>query len=153
YWSIAVRASLRDAGRILAVSRHSAADTLRVDASCAQRVRVTPLGVDPSFHVVPRDEALQASAAIVPEGMRFFLVLGGGYTNKNHAGAIAAFARAFTGADPFHLLIIQRERMLGPEIERALGQAGLSGRVHVHSEIAAGALVALYNRAEALLFP
>jgi glycosyltransferase involved in cell wall biosynthesis len=153
YWSAAVRDSLRHAGRILAVSRHSAADTVRVDPACAPRVRVTHLGVDRSFHPLPAEEALRASAAIVPEGMRFFLVLGGGYPNKNHAGAIAAFARAFTASDPFHLLLIQRERTLPREIARALGRAGLSGRVHVRSEIGADALVALYNRAEALLFP
>lgn len=153
YWSLAIRASVRRAGRIIAVSQHSADDTRRLDPSIADRLRVTHLGVDPVFTRPDEATALARTRAIVPEGMRFFLVLGGGYPNKNHAAAVLAFARAATSADDLHLVIIQRERTFPKEVERALGATGAASRVHVRDKIPIEALVALYARAEALIFP
>ena len=153
YWSAAVRSSLRRARRILAVSRHTADDTLRLDPSVHDRLRVTHLGVDPVFAPMPQELALRRTADIVPGGMRFFLVLGGGFPNKNHVGAIRAFARAFTSADGVHLVIIQRDRSHPPEVARALRDAGLLDRVHVRSKVSLDVLLGLYARAEALVFP
>lgn len=154
WWSYAVRRSLRRAGRVLAVSRHSAADALRVEPAAEGRIRVTPLAVDhAAFRPLPAAEALAHSSAVVPAGTRYLLVLGGGYPNKNHAAAALAFARAFRADDGVHLLIIQRERTLPPELQRATREAGLEGRVHVRGGVSVEALCALYARAEALVFP
>jgi glycosyltransferase involved in cell wall biosynthesis len=152
-WAYAVRRSMRRAGRILAVSRHSAADGARVEPAAADRIRVTPLGVDHAFRPIPPAEAIARTRDLLPEGHRFFLVLGGGYANKNHVAAVLAFARAFRPQDDLHLVLIQRERTLPPELRRALAQAGLDARVHVRGGVALAALVALYARAEALVFP
>lgn len=153
YWSAAIRSSIRRAARILAVSEHSKDDTIRIDPSVAPRVRVTPLGVDPVFAPLPAPEALARTEDLVPAGRRFFLVLGGGYPNKNHAAAVRAFARAFTAADDLHLVIIQRERTFPEELASALRATGLLSRVHVQSRVGLAALVGLYARAEALIFP
>jgi glycosyltransferase involved in cell wall biosynthesis len=153
YWSMAIRSSVRRVGRILAVSQHSADDTIRVDPAARSRIRVTHLGVDPVFAPLPEGEALTRTRHLVREGLRFFLVLGGGYPNKNHTAALLAFARAFTTADDVHLVIIQRERTFPQELERALRETGLLSRVHVRSKVGLAALVGLYGRAEALIFP
>ncbi|UQA56715.1 glycosyltransferase family 4 protein [Polyangium aurulentum] len=153
WWTYAVRRSLRRAGRIIAVSRHSADDALAVELGAADRMRVTLLGVDAAFRPMPPAEALALSRDVMPEGTRFFLVIGGGYANKNHVTAALAFARAFRPEDDVHLLVIQRERTLPPELGRALAGAGLAARVHVRGGVDREALIALYNRAEALVFP
>ncbi len=153
YWSATIRSSIRRAARILAVSQHSADDTIRIDPASAPRVRVTHLGVDPVFTPLAAPDALARTEDLVPEGRRFFLVLGGGYPNKNHAAAVLAFARAFTTDDDLHLVIIQRERTFPHELASALRTTGLLSRVHVQSRVDLAALIGLYARAEALIFP
>ncbi len=153
YWGIALRSSLRRAARIIAVSNFSKDDAARLLPACRDRLRVTHLAAERVF-VRPTDEdALAATRELVPPEMRFFLVLGGGYPNKNHAAAVLSFARAFTSADNLHLVIIQRERTFASDVEEALRRTGLSDRVHIRSKISLPTLVGLYARAEALIFP
>lgn len=153
YWSTAIRGSIRRAGRVISVSRHTADDTIRLDPEAASRVRVTPLGVDPSFRPMDEGVARRLISSMIPGGARFFLVLGGGYPNKNHTAAVAAFASAFAASDERHLLIIQRERTFPSELAEALRRTGLDERVHVRSRVSDEELCALYTSAEALLFP
>jgi glycosyltransferase involved in cell wall biosynthesis len=153
YWGVALRSSLRRANRVIAVSNHSKEDAAHLVPSCQDRIRVTHLAAERVFVRPSDDDALIATRDLVSPGMRFFLVLGGGYPNKNHAAAILAFARAFTSADDLHLVIIQRERTFSNEVEKALRKTGLSHRVHIRSGVSLNALVGLYARAEALVFP
>lgn len=153
YWGVALRSSLRRAGRVIAVSHHSAEDSVRLVPSCRDRMRVTHLAAERVFARVSEEEALRETRELVAPGMRFFLVLGGGYPNKNHAAAVLSFARAFTSADDAHLVIIQRERTFSGEVEAALRATGLRDRVHVRSKVPLRALIGLYARAEALIFP
>ena len=153
YWSFAVRSSLRRASRILAVSHYSAMDSARIEPDAETRMRVTHLGVDAVFRQMSPEEALSKSADLMPVGRRFFLVLGGGYPNKNHVAAVMAFARTFRDADDVYLLIIQRERTLPAELVEALDQNNLRHRVIVRGGISTETLVALYGRAVALVFP
>lgn len=153
YWGMAIRSSLHRAGRIIAVSNHSRDDAARLIPSCKDRIRVTYLAAEPVFTRPDDEVALENTRELVPAGMRFFLVLGGGYPNKNHAAAVLAFAAAFSSADDVHLVIIQRERTFSKEVEIALRETGLADRVHVRSKISMEALVGLYARAEALVFP
>lgn len=153
YWSLTLHSSIRRAGRVLAVSRHSALDTVRLEPDAESRVRVTFLGVDAIFRPLPAEEALRKSSEVMPDGRRFFLVLGGGYPNKNHIAAVHAFARIFRRSDDVYLLIVQRERTLPAEIVRALEDNGLRDRVVVRGGISSETLVALYGRALGLVFP
>lgn len=153
YWSFAVGSSLRRAGRILAVSRHSAQDTTRVEPQAEERIRVTVLGVDTIFRPMSVEQAVEKSKEVMPAGRRFFLVLGGGYANKNHAAAVVAFARAFRSSDDVHLLIVQRERTLPAELGLVLDRSGLRDRVTVRGGISTETLVALYARALGFVFP
>ena len=153
FWSTAIRSALRRADRILAVSHYSANDTLRVDASCASRLRVTLNGKSPSFRPMERANAERVSASIVPPGQRFFLVVGGGYPNKNHVAAISAFAKAFPSSGDMRMLVVQRRRTRPKEVREILSRLSLDSRIQVRSGVRHEELVALYNRAEALVFP
>ena len=153
YWSLAIRSALREAGRIIAVSQYSGEDAVRVNASCAPRLRVVPLGKSSAFHSMDKVEAERLSAAIIPRGKRFFLVLGGGYPNKNHGAAVSAFAKGFQHSDDIDLLIIQRNRTFPPELRSVIRNSKLETRIRVRSGVGTDELVALYNRAEALVFP
>ena len=153
YWSFAIRSALRQAKRIIAVSKYSGEDAVRVDPSCAPRLRVVHLGKSPVFHPLDKVDAERLSAAVIPSGRRFFLVLGGGYPNKNHVAAVTAFARGFRPSDDVHLLIIQRNRTHPPELRSVIRNSKLETRIHVRSGVGTDELVALYNRAEALVFP
>lgn len=153
YWSFAVRSSLRRASRALAVSHYSAMDSARIVPDAQPRMRVTHLGVDAIFRPMSAKEAINKSADVMPDGRRFFLVLGGGYRNKNHVAAIKAFARTFCDADDVYLLIIQRERTLPAELVAALDKNDLRYRVVVRGGISTETLVGLYGRALGLVFP
>jgi glycosyltransferase involved in cell wall biosynthesis len=153
YWSFAIRSSLRRADRVLAVSQHSANDTLRVDASCASRLRVTLNGKSPSFRHIERETAERATSSIVPIGQRFFLVVGGGYPNKNHVAAVSAFAKAFRDSENIWLLVVERRRPFPPELRRLVRRLRIDNRIQIRSSVEAEELIALYSRAEALVFP
>jgi alpha-1,3-rhamnosyl/mannosyltransferase len=153
FWSTAIRSAIRRADRILAVSQHSADDTLRVDPSCGSRLRVTLNGKSPSFRPMAKVDAEHLSAYIVPPGRRFFLVVGGGYPNKNHVTAVSAFAKAFPHSQDIGLLVIQRRRTLPKELRQLLHRLRFDSRIQVRRDVRNDELVALYNRAEALVFP
>ncbi len=153
YWSLAIRDAIRRADRIVAVSHYSADDILRLDSSCASRLRVTLLGKSPAFRPMEKACAERVSSSVVPPGQRFFLVLGGGSQNKNHVGAVSAFAKAFRVSDGIHLLVIERARTLPRELRQALRHSQLEERINVRAEVRTEELIALYNRAEALVFP
>jgi glycosyltransferase involved in cell wall biosynthesis len=100
-----------------------------------------------------KESAERLSSSIVPPGKRFFLVVGGGYPNKNHVRAVSAFGKAFQAFDNMHLLVIERNRTSPPELRRAVRRTQLPERIIIRDSVAAEELVALYNRAEALVFP
>jgi glycosyltransferase involved in cell wall biosynthesis len=52
-----------------------------------------------------------------------------------------------------HLLVIERQRTFPPEVRRAVRRHRLDDRVQVRGSVPTEQLVALYNRAEALVFP
>jgi glycosyltransferase involved in cell wall biosynthesis len=153
FWSSAIRGAIRRADRILAVSQHSANDTLRVDSSSASRLRVILNGKSPSFRPIGKADAERVTSSIVPLGQRFFLVVGGGYPNKNHAAAVSAFAKAFRLSDDICMLVIQRRRTFPKELRQILRRLRLDSQIQVRSDVRNDELVALYNRAEALVFP
>jgi glycosyltransferase involved in cell wall biosynthesis len=153
FWSSGIRSAIRRADRILAVSQYSANDTLRVDPSCASRLRVTLNGKSPSFRPIEKADAERATSSIIPVGQRFFLAVGGGYPNKNHVAAVSAFAKAFPHSQDIRMLVIQRRRTLPKELRQILRRLRLDSRIQVRSDVRNDELVALYNRAEALVFP
>ncbi|HXP34742.1 MAG TPA: glycosyltransferase family 1 protein [Chthoniobacterales bacterium] len=153
FWSTAIRSAIRRADRILAVSQHSADDTLRVDPSCGPRLRVTLNGRSPSFRPMAKADAEHLSASIVSLGRRFFFVVGGGYPNKNHVTAVSAFAKAFPRSQDICLLVIQRRRTRPKELRQLLRRLAFDSRIQVRRDVRNDELVALYNRAEALVFP
>lgn len=152
YWSHTVKASLRRAGRVLSVSHYTKTDIQRCVPEAVERTRVTTLGVNPDFRVLKPSLALEQTKHLVDEESRFFLVLGGGYANKNHVAAIEGFARGF-GDSEMKLLVVQRERTLPAEVQRTLDESGVADRVHVTGRVSFQELIALYNRAHALVFP
>jgi alpha-1,3-rhamnosyl/mannosyltransferase len=154
YWSSAMRNAIRRANRLVAVSQHTADETVRLDPSAAERVRVVRHGKSESFRPIEKREAERLTDALIPSERRFFLVLGGGYPNKNHTAAVAGFARATVDlpAD-IDLLVVQRQRTFPVELRKLLRQSGIRDRVHVLRSVTNEQLVALYNRAEALVFP
>ena len=153
FWSSAIRSTIRRADRILAVSQYSANDALRVDASCALRLRVTLNGKSSSFRPIEKSAAERATSSIVPIDKRFFLVIGGGYPNKNHVAAVSAFAKGFRDSEDIYLLVIERRRTSPPDIRRLVRRCRLDGRVQIRGPVTTEELIALYNRAEALVFP
>jgi len=153
YLSRAIRSSIERADRVIAVSQFTADEAIRIVPSAAERIRVVRHGKSQWFKPIDKTDAESLTTAIVPPRRRFFLVLGGGYPNKNHVAAVSAFARAFPTSDDIHLLVIQRERTFPPELRRVLRRPNMQDRVQIQSSVDNEQLVALYNRAEALVFP
>jgi glycosyltransferase involved in cell wall biosynthesis len=152
-FAAAIGGSLRRAARVLVPSRCSEADAVRLEPACRDRIVLTAEGVSESFRPMTAALALAETAAIVPASERFFLVLGDGTPQKNHAAAVTAFARAFGSDEPISLLIIEHRWTLPRHLRITIAQNRAGDRVRVRPRVTFEQLLGLYARAVALVVP
>lgn len=141
YFRTFVRPSVRRAERVLTGSEWTKRDL--VDRYCvrADRVVVTPYGVDPGFG--PDGPA--------PDSAPYALFVGGLEPRKNPLAALEAVALA--DAD-LRLVVVGADKGgRAAEMSRAISRLGLNGRVDLRGHVAREELAALYRGASCLVFP
>ena len=155
-WALKEYVALRSAERVVTVSETSKSYLMRRLNLPEDRLRVVSEAADPVFR--PMDDEVRVEEALsrhgVPDG-RFLLYVGGLSPHKNLPRLVEAFARAAPADvrlvlvgdfhDVFHTHV--------PEIRRAIDCLGLGSRVILPGFVPDEDLVALYNRAYALVFP
>ncbi len=135
----------RRASRLLCVSEATRQDALRLMCADPQRCAVVHEGVDRDvFH--PDDRT-------PPPDPPYVLFVGGNYTNKNRAAALAAFARLTRATRlPHQLLLVGRDAT--PDETLAQRYPGLDlARVRRVQAVDQAELARLYRQADLFLFP
>jgi glycosyltransferase involved in cell wall biosynthesis len=135
-----VRPSVRRAARVLTGSEWTKRDLVERYRVPADRVVITPYGVDPSFG--PDGPA--------PDGAPYALFVGGLEPRKNPLAALEAVARA--NAD-LRLVVVGPDKGGRGEMDRAISRLGLNGRVELRGHVDREELAALYRGAACLVFP
>lgn len=154
--------AIRSAALILAISECTARDVQRVLGIPAERIRVTPLGVDAKFFTVTPgapDEALRARLRI-PTGAPVVLYVGGIDPRKNYPWLIEAFAalvsaRAERGETLPVLVMagrIDRDREY-PRFRALAARSGVVERIIETGYVPEEDLLALYGASSLLFFP
>jgi glycosyltransferase involved in cell wall biosynthesis len=118
----------------------------------AERVRVTPNGVDSYFFEEPSaSDRTQARCQVGPNP--FVLCVGNESPHKNHARAVRAFLRAFAGSPDMRFVLVRRSVRHDPEMARLLAEPAAQRQVVVLEHTKLPVLRALYCEAAALFFP
>ncbi|NJN14881.1 MAG: glycosyltransferase family 4 protein [Oscillochloris sp.] len=157
YLSAAVPRSLRRADLVLVDSQASAADLARLLNFDPQRIRLLYPGVDPRFRPLAEHEIAPVRVELkLPE--RFLLFVGTIEPRKNLARLIQAFGQYIRSNQPntppnLALVIAGRRGWLYDEIFAMVEQLQLGERVRFLDFIADAQLPALYNLAQAFVYP
>jgi glycosyltransferase involved in cell wall biosynthesis len=140
YW--AGKRLLARAELLLAVSRSSADDAIRLASVPPDRIRVVPEGVDPAFH--PRPDARAEAAQRWGLARPYFLFAGALDARKDPAGLLRAWRAAKSAGAEVELVLAGDP---GPQAPREMAGARRLGRM------SADDLAVIYAGAACLLFP
>jgi glycosyltransferase involved in cell wall biosynthesis len=157
YYRFALGHACRNADLILANSRCTESDLVRLFHVDKTKVRVTPLG--PGNNVPPRDPASVADTELASLGIpftRYLLSLGNLDPRKNLSGLIHAFAmlRAGGTCQDLGLVIVGGRRPnFDDSVFGEVRELGLERAVHFAGYLPDEALPAVYARAELFVFP
>jgi glycosyltransferase involved in cell wall biosynthesis len=120
--------ALREATRIVAISRATADAIHLVLPEATRRVRIIPHGVEARFRPPESLDAARAHAArLLGTADPYFLVMGQNAPFKNHEGIVEAFAAAELG--PRVKLVLLQRLYAGGKLARRVRELGLEGRV------------------------
>lgn len=151
YLRLFTRFSVRRARRVIAVSAHTAEETVRLLGVAREKIRVVYHGVDPIFRPLAAEEvaAFRARRGL-PDC--FVLFVGTLEPRKNLVRLIEAFARS--GADAETVLVLAGARgWYDDEIFATVERLGLSSRVHFPGYVPNDELPFWYNAARAFAYP
>jgi len=158
-WLEALPAALDRAARVLVPSESTKRDLLREYGVDAERVRVTPLGVDPDrYRPAPAERVEEARARFGIEGP-YLLFVGAVEPRKNLPLLVRAFAKVAPGAPAAMLVIAGAGVPWNPEgddqLARALDEvpASVAERVIRTGYVRPADKVALLTGARALVYP
>jgi glycosyltransferase involved in cell wall biosynthesis len=151
YLAYEVRAAVRRAERVLAVSQSTKADIVSILGVEPDRVSVTPLGVDERFRPASADAIARLRH---DRGLDrpFILAVGTLEPRKNLPTLLRAFARIAN--DIAHdLVLVGPAGWLTGELETTLTQLRLGGRVRLTGYVDDAELPVWYAAASAFVFP
>ena len=151
YLTTMTRASVRRAARVLAVSEYTKNDLLEAFGVPPDRVVVTPLAVDETFSP-PSLEALAVFRAKHGLAGPFVLYVGTLEPRKNVPGLLRAFAEIVTEV-PHELVLVGAQGWMTEEIDRALSDVRLEGRVRVTGYADDAELPLWYGAADLFVYP
>jgi len=142
--------SARRARRLIAVSEHAAAESVRLLGISRERIDVVYHGVDPAFRPLPADEvAAFRQRWGLPE--RFLLFVGTLEPRKNLVRLVEAFSRVRD--DRVGLVLAGGKGWLYDELFAKVEALGLSGQVIFPGYVMGEELPLWYNAATLLAYP
>lgn len=151
YLSRAVREAATRSDQVITVSEATKRDIVELLGADADRVHVTPLGVEPAFH--PWDaEALDAFRQSHAVERPYLLSVGTLEPRKNIPGLIAAY-REVAASVPHDLVLVGAEGWLTEGIHATIQAAGLGNRIKLTGFVPDGDLPGWYGAADAFVFP
>ena len=150
YLTVLTRLSARRARRLIAVSAHAAAESVRLLGVPSERIDVVYHGVDPAFHPLPDGEAaVFRRRRGLPE--RFVLFVGTLEPRKNLVRLVEAFARVRDGR--VGLALVGGKGWLYDELFARVEALGLIDEVIFPGYVMKDELPFWYNAATVLAYP
>lgn len=154
YARISIRAAVRRARRVIAVSRTTADDLRRLFGATEDRLRVIPSGVDPAF-LAPgdkdEDERLRARLGVSPP---YLLHVGNHKPHKNAEGLLKAYQLlAHDRRGPAPPLYMVGGFQPDGELARRASAMGLASQVRCLGYVEKDELAALFRGATAFVYP
>jgi len=151
YLSRAVRNSAKRAERVIAVSEYTKRDVIELLGVPADRIDVTPLGVDQSLRRASI-EAIDAFRMTNGLTIPFFLAVGNLEPRKNLPALIRAFALA---ADeiPHDLVLVGAEGWRTKALHQALAEPAIRDRVRLQGFVPADELTLWYSACDFFIIP
>ncbi len=147
-----VSMAVRRAQRILAISEFSRDEIVRETRIPGDRIRVTPLGVDPAFGApVGALRRAEARRRFVGDDAPFLFSVAHSYPHKNLALLVNAF-RLIADDIPHRLLIVGKPRRGESALRQAM-DAAPEGRVRRVESVSREELIALYQACSGFVFP
>ena len=154
-WDAMVWSSVRFSDALIAVSESSRRDVLDVYGADPGRVHVVPHGVEPEFFDIAdapeRYDSLLHQAG-VPQ-CRYVLAVSTIHPHKNWLRLLDAFAALADGGRDEHLVVAGLRGKAAADVEDRLKDPRLTPRVHLLGWQPRRVVVALFQSAQALVFP
>jgi glycosyltransferase involved in cell wall biosynthesis len=143
--------AIEGAQRIITIS-HASADAIgRVYPAQAHKVRVVHHGLDHARYDLSHAGPRGSLNHLVPEGVRYALIVGQGSPYKNHPGMLRAFIEASKSDSQLKIVLVRRFSRTDREMNDLLAKPGVAERVITVPFVKDAELLALYRHAEALL--
>ena len=142
------RRSAVTAAHVLTISRFSAGEISAAYGIPADRITVTPLGVDPHFS--PR------TGGLMPARRPYVLHVGDLHERRNLVtllDAVMMARRSVQGLEQLSLVLVGTDRGVGHSLRRRASSAGMDDLIEHHPHVGEAALVDLYRGALALAYP
>ncbi len=152
--SLAISLHLKSADRILAVSEATKTDILELSSISPERVRVTPLGIDPHFFLPVEDATAKVKRKFGIERPYFLNVSSVWWARKNLLRLIEGYALLLDRGYRENDLVITGSR--GPSFEAMIdliSEKNLGTRIHLLQYVSREDLPALYSGATGFVFP
>jgi len=154
YWRFLQPRMLRKADRLVAISQETAKDLVRFYQLPRERIRVIYPAYDPRFRPLPRDEVAKVCLRY-GLGQRFLLHVGSLSRKKNLLTLLRAYEHLVHRGYKGQLALVGR--LYGKGYDAAffdsLAQSPVRERVLLLGAVSDRDLVALYNGADAFVFP
>ncbi len=154
YARLSIRAAVRRARRVVAVSQTTADDLTRLFGAAGEKLRVIPLGVQAEFIARPAQGADQALLARLGVAGPYLLHVGNHKPHKNAEGLLKAYqllANDRRGSVP-PLLMVGGFPPDGELAARAQAM-GLAGKVRCIGRVERDELAALFRSAAVFVYP
>ncbi|MGE3540954.1 MAG: glycosyltransferase family 4 protein [Candidatus Tectimicrobiota bacterium] len=154
YFRSTIRASMREAQRIMTVSHATRRAIIDYAPWYASKLHVTYNGFDPTrIYALDKAMAFRKLRHLLPPGTPFVLTVGQGSPYKNHLHAVQGFLEAFAARPAYRMVLVRRflyqDKALAALLRRPEVRARVLTLPYVTSEI----LNALYNAAQMVLHP
>lgn len=141
---------LRRVDHVVCISETTRGDVLRWTGVAPERASVIPNGLSGVFRPLPEAERVSARTELAAPG-RVLLSVGSGASYKNVEGTLAVLALLRAGGNP--ALLVRAGAPLNPAQAQRARALGVADAIRDLGPVDEERLVALYNAADALLFP
>ena len=154
-WNVTVRASAQRSSLLITVSKQSRKDLLEAYGLAADRVRVVGHGVETALFGIrqsSKDRRALLDAAGVPREP-FLLAVSTVHPHKNWDRLLDAYQSLAADGRPDHLVVCGLPGKAWRGVRKRLRRPPLQGRVHLLGWQPRAVVTALFQYAEALVFP
>ncbi len=154
-WNATVWASARRSSMLITVSTQSRNDTIEEYRLASDRVRVIGHGVEPAL-VGVRESSVDRRPLLDQAGLPrgpFLLAVSTVHRHKNWDRLLDAYSELVARGRPEHLAVSGLKGKAWRDVGRRLRHPPLQGRVHLLGWQPREVVIALFQHAEALVFP